>query len=74
MKKGKGSYVFKIKITCRDPDQYEFHVMTLPPDLTMAPHSENSKDVVITTVEPGRLVQGMIQRGQKHDRELIYVY
>lgn len=42
----------------RDPDLYQFHIMTLPTELVEPPHSEDSKDVVIDTVENGRVVQG----------------
>jgi hypothetical protein len=42
----------------RDPNEYEFHVMTLPPNLIEAPHSAESKELEIDSIEHGRLVQG----------------
>ncbi|GAA5814958.1 hypothetical protein MFLAVUS_008461 [Mucor flavus] len=44
-------------IFSRDPDLYQFHVMTLPTYLIDAPHSADSKDVVLDSVEPGRVIQ-----------------
>lgn len=42
----------------RDPDQYEFHIMTLPSQLLEAPHSTLTTDLSEYHINHGRLVQG----------------
>lgn len=57
----------------RDPDQYEFHVMTLPSSLIDPPHSSQSRELVLDSVEHGRLVQGKSEKEMCSNNDSAYI-
>ncbi|KAI9496524.1 hypothetical protein BDB00DRAFT_809201 [Zychaea mexicana] len=54
----------------RDPDTYRFRTVTLPPDLTSPPHSNDAQKIVVTESIPGDPIREFHQPRNTEDHEL----
>ncbi|CAO3595031.1 unnamed protein product [Absidia cylindrospora] len=61
----------------RDPDTYQYRIIDLPRQLTEAPHSMNSKEIILSSSKPGYQVSSMnrfMDQVEKHENVISQLY